>query len=410
MVNEVGYHFNSIAVLSLTLEVTGSGAAVGGVMIARTVPAILAAPVAGIVLDRLDRRKVMIACDLLRAVIAGLFVLITTHQQQWLLYLLSALLMVASPFFTSGRQAILPRITAPEELHTANALTQTTAWLTLTFGTMLGGISAMQFGYEWAFLANACSFLFSAFALSKLRAPEGDFRAGSSEAERHRAQRGRFFADFADSLAYMRRTPLVFAIALAGVGWATGGGAAQILFTLFGQQVYGRGPAGVGLIWGFAGVGLVLGGILGHALGRRLSYPQYLHAIWIGFFIHGASYVLFSLGDLLNAIFWITVSRVAMGANNVQNRTMLLKHVPDALRGRVYTTVEAMMNATMMVSLTVASLATRHYSPRGIAFAAGVLGTITALPWAWATFAGKLPEPQPQEAEEMPADSPVTPA
>jgi MFS family permease len=264
----------------------------------------------------------------------------------------------------------------------------------------------MQFGYEWAFVANACSFFFSAFAIWKVRAPEGEtFCAEKVEAV---VQRRHVFSDFADSLGYMRRTPLVLAIALAGVGWATGGGAAQILFTLFGQQVYNRGPAGVGLIWGFAGVGLVLGGILGHSLGRRLSYERYLHAIWIGFFVHGIAYVLFSVGDLLNAVVFITLSRVAMGANNVQNRTMLLKHVPDAMRGRVYTTVEAMSNATMMISLTMASIATRHYSPRSIAFVAGLFSTATAIPWAWATFARKLPEPavepvflEPESYEEQ---------
>jgi MFS family permease len=252
----------------------------------------------------------------------------------------------------------------------------------------------MQFGYEWAFVAKACSFFFSAFAIWKLRAPDADgFRADRREALQRSTRGGHMFSDFTDSLAYMRCTPLVFAIALAGVGWATGGGAAQILFTLFGQQVYHRGPAGVGLIWGFAGVGLVLGGVLGHSLGRRLSYPRYLHAIWIGFLVHGLAYVLFSLGDLLNAVVFITLSRVAMGANNVQNRTMLLKHVPDVMRGRIYTTVEAMSNATMMISLTVASIATRHYDPRSIAFVAGLFSTATAIPWAWATFARKLPEP-----------------
>ena len=148
IVSEVGDHFNSIAVLSLALHVTGSGAAVGGVMIARTLSAIIAAPIAGVALDRLDRKQVMIASDVVRAFVAAAFVLVLTYRQQWLLYLLSGLLMFASPFFTSGRSAILPRITDPEELHTANALTQTTQWLTLSIGTMLGGISTMQFGYN----------------------------------------------------------------------------------------------------------------------------------------------------------------------------------------------------------------------------------------------------------------------
>jgi MFS family permease len=183
-VSEVGDHFNSIAVLSLALHLTGSGFTVGAVMIARVLPAILAGPVAGVVLDRLDRRKVMLASDLLRAVVAALHVLLLTYRQTWLLYTLSGLLMFASPFFNSGRSAILPRIASRQELGAANALTQTTSWLTLSLGTFLGGISTMTLGYQWAFVANAFSFLFSALAIWSLRSPEGHFRPDRSTASR----------------------------------------------------------------------------------------------------------------------------------------------------------------------------------------------------------------------------------
>ncbi len=410
IVSEVGDHFNSIAVLSLALHVTGTGAAVGGVMIARTLSAIIAAPIAGVALDRLDRKQLMIASDLMRAVIAGLFILVLTHREQWLLYLLSGLLMFASPFFTSGRSAILPRITDPDELHTANALTQTTQWLTLSIGTMLGGVSTMQFGYEWAFVANAMSFLFSAFAIWKLRSATGHFRAARTASERNTARGQQFWDEFNESLSYLRKTPLVLAIGMAGVGWATGGGAAQILFTLFGEVVFNRGAAGIGLIWGFAGIGLVIGGLLGHRIGKRLTFEMYKHAVWIGFLIHGGSYVLFSIGNLWNAIFFITLSRVAMGCNNVLNRTMLLTHVPDQYRGRVFTTIDAMSNGTMMASLAVASVATLHYDPRSIGIVAGFLSASTAFFWLWAQLAGYLKEPHREEEGELTKADPIVSA
>ena len=380
VVSEVGDHFNSIAVLSLALHLTGSGAAVGGVMIARTLPAIVAGPIAGVVLDRFDRKKILIASDLARAVIALAFVLILTHKQQWLLYFLSGLLMFASPFFTSGRSAILPRITSSEELHTANAMTQTTAWLTLSIGTMLGGISTMQFGYEWAFVVNALSFVFSALMIWRLRTREGHFRPDREKVQHHSASA--YWQDFSDSLEYMKRTPLILAIALVWVGWASGGGAAQILFTLFGELVYQRGPAGIGIIWSSAGIGLVIGGVFAHKLGQRLSFSAYKKAITVGFAIHGAAYVLFALMPTIwLAAALIALSRIAMGSNNVLNRTMLLTHVPDHFRGRVFSTTDMMMNATMMISLTVASVATTLFPIRGIGVVAGLLSGSTAIFW-----------------------------
>lgn len=398
VVSEVGDHFNTIAVVSLALHLTGSGLAVGGTMIARTIPTILAGPLSGVVLDRFDRRKIMIASDLSRAVIALLFILILTHRQQWLLYVLSGALAFASPFFTSGRAAILPRITRPDQLHSANALMQTTAWLTLSIGTLLGGVSAMQFGYEWAFVVNALSFLFSAGCIWRLESPDG-FRAERVHTEAHSA--GAFWRDFRESIVYMRATPVVLAIGLSLVGWASGGGAAQMLFTMYGEVVFKRGPAGIGILWASAGLGLVAGGILAHRIGRKLAFQGYKNAISVGYVIHGASYVLFAImpSMWLSAI-CIALSRMAMGSNNVLNRTMLLTHVPDHFRGRIFSTTEMITNAAMMLSLAAASVATGHVPVRTIGVVAGCLSASTAIFWFWADKAGKLPEPPLVEAGE----------
>jgi MFS family permease len=409
VVSEIGDMFNTIAVLSLTLHVTGSNAAVGGVMIARTLAAIVSAPIAGVMLDRLDRRRVMIWSDIVRGVFAAGFLLTLYYPAQWLLYTLSASLSFASPFFSAGRSAILPRIAHGEQLKTANALTQTTAWLTVALGAMLGGISA-DFGFQWAFAGNTLSFVFSAFAIWQLNSPDG-FRAARAEVEEHAEHRAQFWNEFTDSLRYMKATPLILAIALSYVGWATGGGAAQILFTLLGERVFLGGPKIVGLIWGFAGVGLVIGGFVGHFFLRRLNYGQYLHAIWINYLIHGISYALFSVGNLAMAIVFITISRLAIGTNNVLNRTILLTHVPDHFRGRVFTTVEGLLNATMLISLTLASFATMRYPIRAVGVVAGLMSASTAIFWAWAVYTRRLPEPalQPPPAAPLP-EKPVTPA
>ena len=110
VVSEIGDHFNNIAVFSLAVATTQSGLVVSGVMLARAIPAVLAGPLAGVMLDRLDRKRVMIASDLIRAVVALAFILTVKGHATWLLYALSALLMFASPFFTSGRSSILPAI------------------------------------------------------------------------------------------------------------------------------------------------------------------------------------------------------------------------------------------------------------------------------------------------------------
>src|SRR5580658_9590162 len=103
VVSEIGDNFNNIAVFSLALAVTHSGLVVTGIMLSRAIPAITMGPLAVVLLDRFDRKRIMIASDLTRAVVALGFILAVRQQQVWLLYTFSALLMIASPFFTAGR-------------------------------------------------------------------------------------------------------------------------------------------------------------------------------------------------------------------------------------------------------------------------------------------------------------------
>src|SRR5215470_1029593 len=329
VVSEIGDHFNNVAVFGLVLAQTHSGMVVTGVMLARAIPAILAGPLAGVLLDRFDRKRMMITSDLLRAVVALGFILTVNRTETWLIYLLSGLLMVASPFFSSGRAAILPAIATKEELHTANSLTQTTQWTTLTIGSFLGGTSVMQFGYEWAFLFNALSFLFSALCISRLRVSRGSFRAQRA-VELTENDVVRPWREYGEGLRYLRSSPLILGIVLLAAGWASGGGAAQILFSLFGELVFHRGPAGIGYLWAAAGVGLLVGGALAHQMGKRISFSGYKRAISICYIIHGGSYVIFSqMPSFLLASIFLALSRAAIAVSSVLNYTQLLRHLPD---------------------------------------------------------------------------------
>lgn len=403
VVSEIGDHFNNVAVFALALANTRSGLVVTGIMLARAIPAVMAGPVAGVVLDRFDRRRIMIASDLIRAVVAIGFILAIPSGNTWLLYPLSALLMFASPFFTSGRSSILPTIANKEELHTANSLTQTTQWMTLTIGAFLGGTSVMQFGYRWAFAFNSLSFVFSAACISRLRVPRGHFKAERTALAEDKVVRP--WHEYAEGLRYMKASPLILGIGLVGVGWASGGGAAQILFSLFGELVFNRGPAGIGYLWAAAGVGLLAGGAFAHWLGKRVSFEAYKRTISICYVIHGGAYVIFSqMRDFQLALVFLGISRAAVAVSSVLNMSQLLRHVSDEFRGRVFATMETMQWSVMMLSMAGAGAASTNWSPRSIGVVSGLLSSSTAFFWLWANWTGRLPEParegvEPEEVE-----------
>ncbi len=403
IVSEIGDHFNNVAVFSLALATTHSGLVVTGIMLSRAIPAVMAGPVAGVLLDRLDRKRVMIASDLVRAVVALGFILAIPRHDTWMLYLLSALLMFASPFFTSGRSSILPTIANKEELHTANSLTQTTQWMTLTVGSLLGGTAIGPFGYKWAFAFNALSFLFSAACISRLRVARGSFRVERTALGEDKVVRP--WHEYTEGLRYMRASPLILGLALVGMGWASGGGAAQVLFSLFGELVFNRGPAGIGYLWGAAGIGLLVGGTFAHWLGKRISFEGYKRTISICYVIHGGAYVIFSqMRDFQLALLFLGISRAAVAVSSVLNMSQLLRHVSNEFRGRVFATMETMQWSTMILSMAGAGVASETWSPRAIGVASGLLSSSTAFFWLWANWSGRLPEParagvEPEEIE-----------
>jgi MFS family permease len=183
-------------------------------------------------------------------------------------------------------------------------------------------------------------------------------------------------------------------IAMISVGWAMGGGAAQILFALFGDQVFHRGPAGIGSIWGFAGIGLLIGGALGHLRGKHATFAGYKRTVTLSYLLHGGAYMLFSQATSYPAaLLFMLLSRVGMAVTSVLNNAQLLRHTPDQFRGRVFSTLESLRWSAMIVSMAAAGIASQHYSPRTIGLVAGALGSVTALAWAWLDSTGRLPEP-----------------
>jgi len=148
-------------------------------------------------------------------------------------------------------------------------------------------------------------------------------------------------------------------------------------------------------------VGLLIGGALGHVVGRRVGFRGYKHSISIAYVVHGLTYVAFSqIRVYWLALVCICLSRVGMAVSSVLNYSQLLRHTPDQFRGRVFATVESLRWGIMIVSMAAAGICSQYYSPRAIGVAAGLLGSLTAVCWAAADWTGYLPEPAAQAGEE----------
>ena len=171
VVSLLGDWFNTIALYTLVFRLTGSPFALGAVFIFKMLPWALASPIAGVLVDRFDRRRLMIFSDLMRAVIVLGFLLIDEASDVVLVYGLIALQVVVGAVFVPAKSASIPNITSPRELLTANALLSASWSVMLALGAALGGFATEWFGEQAVFIIDSFTYLVSAYFIHRTTIP-----------------------------------------------------------------------------------------------------------------------------------------------------------------------------------------------------------------------------------------------
>src|SRR5712692_5832810 len=177
LVSEIGDWFYSLAVYDLLLQLTHSGKAVSWAIIIQTLPWFFMSPLAGHIVDRFPRRRLMISADLVRGfVVLGLH-LVRTPSQVWMVYALLGVEVIFASLFEPARNAFLPNLVSQKELLPANALSSATWSLALTVGAAIGGSVTALLGRTLAFVINSLSFFASAILLEQIYCVEPHLEA-----------------------------------------------------------------------------------------------------------------------------------------------------------------------------------------------------------------------------------------
>jgi MFS family permease len=375
VVSMAGDWFRTIALYHLVLHLTGtSGLALSGVVLAQTLSLFLLSPVAGVVADRFSRKAVMIGADLVRAGLALGFLLITSADRVWLVYVLTAALMGVAAFFNPAHAATIPNITTRRELMAANALASASWAAMLAIGAALGGVVAALLGTGAAFVINAATYVVSALCISTVPIPPTLTAERSSSDRPHNG-----WQDFWQGLRYMSALPPVLRL-LSVKAWSAGvGGGLLVLFALFAEKLFQAGAMGMGTLYMTRGLGAMLGPLLARRLVGETPAAM-ARTISVAFFISASFHLTFAYMPTL----WLAAAALflaTMAANVlwVFSSTLLQLSVPDAYRGRVFATDFAMFTVVMSVStfLTGWSLDHSAATPRTLA---AILGGLLFLP------------------------------
>ena len=390
LVSQTGDWFNSVALFTLLLSLTGSGEAVGYILIIKLLPSFFAGPLAGVVADRFNRKTIMIVSDIVRGFLVLGLLIVQRPDQVWIVYVLAALEVVVSTFFEPAKSASIPNIVSREELIPANALSSASWSVTLALGAALGGVVTDAFGRNTAFIIDSLTFFVSAAYIARVRLRR-------SPATKERSERLSFadatgVTDFIEGARYLRSNPRVMALLLVKSGWGLGGGV-LLLLTVYGKQIFpiGRdGAASIGLLYAARGLGALIGPLIAGVItsGAPRTMRQ---AISVAFFLSTAFYLVFAHSPVLAVALMCVIGAHSGGSIQwVFSTTLLQMTVPDRFLGRVFALEMALLTLTMSVSTYVTGWGV-DYPGLGARRMATILGLAFAVPGiAWLMLQGWL--------------------
>jgi MFS family permease len=372
-----GDWFLLVALFALALELTGSALSVALLVVAQEIPFFLMSPVGGVLVDRLDRKRLMITCDLTRAVLCLGFLLVQGRSTLWLALVLLAAISSFSAVFDPASSAAFPNLVDREDLGPANALFGSLWGTMLALGAALGGIVAATLGSHTAFAIDALSFTISALLIARIRR---SFSEDGAATEGHLS----VVRATVETVRYARRDHRVLALLSVKGGFGLAAGVI-VLLSVVAENVFGAGAIGIGVLMAARG----LGALVGPFLGRWVAGPddrRLFTAIGAALAIFGLGYAVFGfMPTLLLAAPAVAVAHLGGGAQWTLSSYGLQRVVPDRMRGRIFAADGALITLTITISSLLTAWSSAAFGERTTAIGLGVVALAYAGIWSWLT-------------------------
>jgi MFS family permease len=381
----VGDAVSMVALVVLVVQITGSASAVGGALVARLLPTI-ASPLAGVLADRVDRRIVLVASDLARAVLVlGL----VFARDLATIYVLVFLMGLARTVFNPTVRAAFPSVVGGGDLTRANALISGTFSTSIMVGPALGGLLVASIGVDAAFLADAATYLVSAILLSRVPLPRP--RRESEEEEG-------FVRELRSGFGYLIGARIPLAIVVGAFLTILTINATVPAEVFLAKETFGTGDAGYGLLVSLWGGGMVLGSAMMAVLGDRINLVLfYFLSIFVGAFALVGTGLAPAFVLALGAL---TVEGAATGIDNVATDTILQKRVPEAFLGRVFSIRLLGYSAGEALAYPLGGVLVDAVGPRSTYLLAGIATATAGLLVLLALIA--VPTRGREEADQVP--------
>jgi len=392
-------YLSLIIMLNRLLDETHATAAIGILLICQTAPRVFFGLLAGVYVDRLDRKRLMIVADVARGLVVLACLFVTRPADIWIYYVCAALLSAFSAVFAPAKSASLPHLVAKDQLLIANTLSQTSFYVALTAGTALAGVLIGVFDSPVpAIVFDAVSFGVSALFIAALPLPHQARRASTQNA-------AQVWAELKEGLRFIAGQRLLVG-SIAGFSLTMlGAGATNVLFVPFVVNDLRLSETWVG----FIDLTQVMGMVAINLFVARIA-ARYTPAIIFGAGIVGLGLAIAATGWVqqawvlfpLSVVWGLTIAPVQASA------ATLVQSVPDAVRGRTVSATETLVGIANVLSMALAGFAGSAIGVRSSFIAGGLIAALGGV-LAWWVMRSAVLSDQPVSGPlvSQPAEIPV---
>jgi MFS family permease len=407
VISLTGDWFNTVALLGLVaLYSDGSGVAIGLFLVFRTLPPLIAAPFAGVLLDRFNRRNLLVWSNLLRAAVVPFFLLADGPDMLWLIYLVTIIQFTLSSIFEPGQAAIIPALVQSDDIVESNTLMSVTWSVMLALGAILGGVFAYVFGIRAALIMDAITFVVAGGLIMWV---DYDPQRGRKLAKAIGIEPSADDEDtsFIEGLRYLRKSPQVAAGIFVKFGQSLGN--IDTLMTIYATQIFVIGTNGelsLAILWSLFGVGAIAGPILTNLFNDN-TVKRLRRLIIVGFAFIMLGWGILGVATSLAVVSLAIFSRSMGGSINwTYSNVVIQKSAPDSKLGRMFsidmigfyagTVVSQLIHGWLVDTVGVENIG-------WIVWGTAVVALVPSLIWVWI-----VPALERMESDMLDAPAPAS--
>ncbi len=345
LISTIGDAFTMIAAGIYVFRLTNSTLQVGLMLMATSIPTMVIGMIAGVFVDRYDRKKIMVGSDLLRAILIFLIPILLPYNVAWL-YIIVMLTSSIGTFFAPAFDSVLPEMASDEELSAANSMIAISSFGSTAIGFAASGLIA-AYSIEWAFYIDGATFLLSAFFLSSVKIA---FVKPTEQTNVSTIVR-----NLGDGLKFLFSNQILRSIVFLGFIYAFSIGIWNTMLLPFATVVLKASEFEYGLQEGITSIGFVLGSLLIAQYADRLREGQWLSLSLLGMGGFGIVYALSSSVPL--AVVLVAITGFMNAPYSVARRTLIQRNTDREMRGRVFGATMTLGTVVMLIGMGVAGLA-----------------------------------------------------